>query len=63
MVHFFSLSVREFTEMIQVPKQTTSHLTMLTRMNEHEINSNIQTRAMPPVGITRSLLCFVCWLS
>ena len=59
MVHLFSLSVREFTAMFQVPKQKTSHLALLTDLNEHETNSPIQTRAMSLVGIPRSLLCFV----
>ena len=57
-VHLFSLSAREFTEFFQVPKNTTSRLALLTHLNESEMNSGMQTRAMPIVGITCSLLCF-----
>ena len=58
-LHLFGLSVREFTEMSQVPKQPTSHLTLLTHLNEHETNPHIQTRVMPLLGITHSFLYFV----
>ena len=57
MVHLFSVSVREFTEIFQDPKQTNSCLALLTHLNESKTNSNMQIRVMPLVGIARSLLC------
>ena len=60
MVHLFSVSVCEFTEIFQVPKETNTRLALLTQLNENETCSNMQIRAMPLVGVGHSLLCSVC---
>ena len=59
MVHLLSLSVREFNEIFQVPKQTTSRLAFLTHLNESKTDSHMQTGVILLVGIAHSLLCFL----